>query len=197
MSFSEFFNHHRYIVNEKLAFSFQANSFAIQSETGETIGYIQEKRSTGHKVAGMFVSKNILPFHLDIIDAQGVLLLSIDRGATLMFSKITVVDPTGRVIGFINQRLAMLKHKFTIFDGNNKEIGEIIGDWVGWNFNIFAYGNQVGTINKKWAGLAKEMFTTADKYVVTIEPNESISNDYIKALIVATATTVDMVLKES
>jgi uncharacterized protein YxjI len=55
----------------------------------------------------------------------------------------------------------------------------------------------VGTINKKWGGLTKELFTTADKYIVSIDRKENLTNDFVRALIVATATTIDMVLKEA
>ena len=56
--------------------------------------------------------------------------------------------------------------------------------------------NQIGTITKKWAGAVKELFTTADKYNVAIDPNFStdINN---KIAILASAITIDMVLKES
>ncbi|MDR1564546.1 MAG: hypothetical protein LBS74_06280 [Oscillospiraceae bacterium] len=196
MAFSNFFSYNRYIVNENFALSFQENSYAIQDENGNLIGYIQEKRSTGHKIAGALIGKNMLPFHLDIVDAQGQLLLSIKRGATLFLSKIAVTDPAGNLVGYIKQKFTMMKPKFTILGSNEAEIGTITGNWTGWNFNITAMGVEVGSINKKWNGLAKEMFTTQDKYVVTINPEASFADEYMKVMIIATATTVDMVLKE-
>jgi hypothetical protein len=53
----------------------------------------------------------------------------------------------------------------------------------------------IGTINKKWAGVAKELFTTADKYKVNIDP--AYKEDYRKVAIIVAAITVDMVLKGS
>jgi uncharacterized protein YxjI len=50
-------------------------------------------------------------------------------------------------------------------------------------------------INKKWAGIAKELFTSADKYYVSIVPQYA--EDQNKMNIVITAITIDMVLKES
>ena len=51
------------------------------------------------------------------------------------------------------------------------EIASITGDWKGWNFKIIDNNNnQIGTISKKWNGILKEAFTTADKYVVDIVP---------------------------
>ena len=75
-------------------------------------------------------------------------------------------------------------------------IAEISGDWKAWNFVITDNSNvPIGSISKKWAGIAKEFFTTADKYNVNIDPNYSIKEN--KIVILASAITIDMVLKES
>jgi uncharacterized protein YxjI len=76
------------------------------------------------------------------------------------------------------------------------QIAEINGDWKAWAFTITDQGGmQIGTINKKWAGVAREFFTSADKYHVTIVPGYH--EDRNKMNIVVTAITIDMVLKES
>jgi uncharacterized protein YxjI len=54
---------------------------------------------------------------------------------------------------------------------------------------------QIGVITKKWAGAAKEIFTNADKYNVSIDPGYS--NKTNKIAILSSAITIDMVLKES
>jgi uncharacterized protein YxjI len=52
---------------------------------------------------------------------------------------------------------------------------------------------QIGAITTKWAGLAQEMFTTADKYYVSIDPKYA-TNQY-KIAILSSAITIDMVYK--
>ncbi|MFC2110973.1 phospholipid scramblase-related protein [Bacteroidota bacterium] len=72
----------------------------------------------------------------------------------------------------------------------------IAGDWKAWNFTIKNSADaQIGTISKKWAGAVKEIFTTADKYNVNIESN--FANETAKVLVVSSAITIDMVLKEA
>ena len=56
-------------------------------------------------------------------------------------------------------------------------------------------GVTIGTITKKWNGILKKAFTTADKYVVDIVPEYA--EDKKKMAIVSFAVTIDMVLKES
>jgi uncharacterized protein YxjI len=51
----------------------------------------------------------------------------------------------------------------------------------------------MGTADKKWNGAAKEIFTTADKYHVSI--NRDISGIH-RVVIVSVAIVVDMVMKE-
>jgi uncharacterized protein YxjI len=50
-------------------------------------------------------------------------------------------------------------------------------------------------VSKKWGGLLKEAFTTADKYIVNIESNNLSKENRIAVL--ASAITIDMVLKEA
>jgi uncharacterized protein YxjI len=83
-----------------------------------------------------------------------------------------------------------------IFNHDGKQVAEIVGDWKAWNFVIKdESGSQIGTISKKWAGVLKEVFTTADKYYVNIDPFYATMMN--KILILSSAITIDMVLKES
>ncbi|MCK5761048.1 MAG: RNAase, partial [Candidatus Delongbacteria bacterium] len=50
-------------------------------------------------------------------------------------------------------------------------------------------------VSKKWAGLGKELFTSADNYMLDI--NENVQKDNpIRLLILAAVMCIDMVLKE-
>lgn len=89
----------------------------------------------------------------------------------------------------------MLKPKFTILNNMGQEIATIKGDWKAWNFEITdAAGQQIGTVDKKWNGMAKELFTTADKYAVNIEP--SVTDENTRIAIASVAAAIDMILKE-
>ena len=50
-------------------------------------------------------------------------------------------------------------------------------------------------VSKKWAGLGKEMFTSADNYMLEIS-NDVPQNDDVRKLILAAVMCIDMVLKE-
>jgi uncharacterized protein YxjI len=50
-------------------------------------------------------------------------------------------------------------------------------------------------VSKKWAGLGKELFTTADNYMLAIDDSMG-ADDSRRILIVAAVMCIDMVLKE-
>jgi uncharacterized protein YxjI len=150
----------------------------------------------GLKVLSLFLSRAFFPFRLDILDTEGNALASVRRGWTLFMSNIEVLDSQGSVIARINQRFKIFKPAFHILDPRGSAIASITGDWKAWNFAITGDdGSQIGTITKKWAGVLKEAFTTADKYMVSINPGAEV--DAKKIAVIAAALTIDMVFKES
>ena len=191
-----FFNRDSFFIDEKVNFFKFENSYRVFNDLGENIGSINQKLSAGQKALRLLLNKAMLPFRLEIKDTQGVLLASISRGWTFFMSKIVITSGDDNVIGTVQQKFKLFKPTFKIFNHENKQIAEISGDWKAWNFTIKDdKGVQIGTISKKWAGAMKEIFTSADKYFVSIDP--TYANMMNKITIVSAAITIDMVLKES
>lgn len=194
--FPEFFESNEYFIDEKVQFLKFHNVYKVYDPMGLQVGTVTQKVSGWHKFLRLLLNKAMFPFHLEITDINERVLVSIHRGWTFWMSKITIMDGNGVVSGYIKQKFRFLKPRFQIFDANQIQVAEINGDWKAWNFSITdSNGIQIGSINKKWAGVAKEFFTSADKYHVSIVPEYA--EDKNKMNIVATAITVDMVLKES
>ena len=194
--FPEFFESNEYFIDEKLQFFRFHNVYKIYDGMGLPVGMVTQHVSGWHKFLRLFLKKSMFPFHLQVTDNNNRVLASINRGWTFWMSKITIKDGNDVVTGSIKQRFRLLKPRFQIFDAAEIQIAEINGDWKAWNFSITdPNGLQIGSINKKWAGLAKEFFTSADKYYVNIVPEYA--EDRNKMNIVITAITIDMVLKES
>ena len=55
--------------------------------------------------------------------------------------------------------------------------------------------HELAHITKKWSGIGKEMFTSADNYALTIDDNIAAGSD-TRRLILAAVMCIDMVLKE-
>ena len=191
-----FFESNDYFIDQKVNFFKFENSYSIYNGTGENVGAIKQKLTTGQKLLRLVLNKAMLPFLLEIKNSDDQVEATISRGWTFFLSKILIKNPEGFVIGTIKQKFKLFKPTFKIFNSSEMLIAEITGDWKAWNFKITdASNNQIGTISKKWAGAMQEIFTTADKYNVNI--NADYSNLDNKIVILTGAITIDMVLKES
>jgi uncharacterized protein YxjI len=194
--FPAFFENNDYFIDEKVGLLKFNNAYKVYNNEGVQIGDVQQSMSAGQKLLRLLFSKSMLPFRLDIKDTEGVVLATIKRGWTFFMSKIYVLDADGAVIASIKQKFKLFKPTFHILDPTGVQIATISGDWKAWNFTIADTANRpIGTITKKWNGLLKETFTTADKYIVSIQPK--VVESTRKIIIVATSITIDMVLKES
>jgi uncharacterized protein YxjI len=194
--FPEFFESNEYFIDEKVGYFKFSNEYKVYDGTATPVGRIVQRVSGWHKVLRLFLNKAMFPFTLEIVDNNDAVLVTIKRGWTFWMSKITILDAEGNVSGLIKQKFKLLKPRFQILNAEGEQIAEINGDWKAWNFGITDNnGRAIGFINKKWAGVAKELFTSADKYQVTIIPEYA--EDQNKVNIVATAITIDMVLKEN
>lgn len=192
-----FFLGDEYFIDEKVNLLKFTNEYKVYNEQGAQIGVIKQRMSGWHKALTLLINKAMMPFQLEITDTNNQLQATISRGWTFWMSKIVVTDPNGTEIGHIKQKFKFFKPTFLINDpASGENIAQITGDWKAWNFTITnPNGIEMGKISKKWAGAVKEIFTSADKYNVSINPDYAENNR--KVAIVATAITIDMVLKES
>ncbi len=191
-----FFDTNSYFIDEKVNMLKFENEYKVFNDQAVQIGSVKQKLDGGGKILRLLLNKAMLPFHLDIRDANDQIQASISRGWTFWMSKIAIKNAEGVQIGTVAQKWAFMKPTFKIYNTQNIQIAEIKGDWKAWNFTMTdANKNQIGTITKKWAGVAKELFTSADKYNVNLTANLALPQD--KIAIIASAITIDMVLKES
>ena len=190
-----FFDTNSYFIDEKVNILKFENCYQVFDDKGDEIGSINQKLTIGQKILRLLLNKAMLPFRLEIRNNNNELLSSINRGWTFFMSTITIQDSDDKPIGFIKQKFKLLKPTFNIFDTSENLISVITGDWKAWEFVIKnSKDDQVGTISKKWAGAMKEIFTSADKYNVNINPD--FAKDTVKTVVVSAAITIDMVLKE-
>jgi hypothetical protein len=87
------------------------------------------------------------------------------------------------------------KINFGLHDVTDQKLGEIRAEnWRAWNFSIIdVSGQEVARITKTWEGLAKTMFTTADDYLLDVQPA---CTGTLRWLVFASAISVDLALKQ-
>lgn len=185
-----------FLVREHVGFLKLHEAYDLLTPEGATLGTAVERASGAKQFLKLFVNKNLLPFTVEIVNAQQQVLVTIKRGFTIFRSKVDVLDAGGNHVGYFRQRLLSLGGRFDIFDNHDVQIAELQGDWKGWNFKFLDMtGETIGMVTRQWGGIAKELFTNADNYVVHIDRPKLKSATHLLVLLSA-AICIDMVLKE-
>ena len=191
----KFFSNNTFVIDEKIAAFKLSNAYKVYNGEGQEIGAIQEHKPLTYILLDFVLPKSMVPFELNILNIDGQRIAQLKRGLTLFMSRVQIFNEVGASIGSFQQKFTLLKPKFTLMDNLGHEIATIKGDWKAWNFEITnAEGQKVGSIGKKWNGLGKELFTTADKYAVNIEP--SMTDETTRIAVASVAAAIDMILKE-
>ena len=139
--------------------------------------------------------KRMTPFHLEIHTPEGQKVLTIKRGFSLILSTVQELDEHDKVVGTFKQKLFSIGGKFDVLDAQDKTLCTLAGKWTSWDFRFMQDDTELAQVSKKWAGLGKELFTTADNYVLAIHGTVA-ANDTVRLLILAAVMCIDMVLKE-
>lgn len=184
-------------VKELVGYFKAANAYELFDESGRKIGEVKEEVPGFFRKLLKFTDfKTMLPFLVHFHDEDGAVYLSLKRKFSVFRSKVDVIDPNGHRLGWFKQKVFSLGGRFFIMSDEDRQLGEVKGDWKGWDFKVLdADGRQVGQITKKWAGIGKELFTSADNYVITVD--EGLARTHpLRPLIFAAGICIDMVLKE-
>ena len=137
--------------------------------------------------------KRMTPFNVEVRTPEGDKVLSVKRGISLFLSKVEVLDEKGRLVGRFKEKFFSIGGKFDVLDPQDKVICTLKGKWTSWDFRFMRGDTELANVSKQWAGLGKELFTSADTYMLTID---SSATDSARILIVAAVMCIDMVLKE-
>jgi uncharacterized protein YxjI len=165
----------------------------LDPQTSEVVGLVRENVSGLIKALRLLISKSLMPTRIEVSvapDQRPVLVLK--RGITLLRARVDVLDYEDRCIGDVTSKIFSLGGGFHVFTKEGQRVAEVRGDWKGWNFKLLdAAGAELGTVTKKWGGLGRELFTSADNYIIEVRDGTS-SN----ALVLAAALAIDLVFKE-
>lgn len=167
-------------------------------DTGEQLGLAIENVGMMRQLLRLIVNKQMLPTTVEIHerDENGPVVLTIQRGFTFLRARVEVVDASGTLLGYFKSKLFSLGGGFYLYDAQDQQIAEVKGDWKGWNFRFLGSGDvELGTVSKKWGGLTKEMFTSADTYFIKLSDAVPTSGG-LNSLLLAAGLAIDIVLKE-
>lgn len=186
-----------FLVKEHVGLFKAANNYDIYDpSTGQAILHCREDRLGFITKFLRFTDyKRMTPFDIEIRVPDGESLIRVHRGVTFLRSVVTVRDEQDEILGYFRQKLLSIGGRFTVLDAQERELCDLRGKWTSWDFRFMAGERELAHITKKWAGLGRELFTTADNYMLEI--SDAVPADSpLRQLILAAVMCVDMVLKE-
>jgi uncharacterized protein YxjI len=190
-------NQNLFLVKEHVGMFKAANNYDIYNPESNQLTMNCREPNLGFftKVLRFTDYKRMTPFNVEITTATGEKIISVKRGIALFRSTVEVFDDKERLVGTFKQKFWSLGGKFEILDKNEKPVCTLQGKWTGWDFKFSHENKPLAQVSKKWAGVGKEFFTSADNYVLKIE--ETVAQDSPqRQLILAAVMCIDMVLKE-
>jgi uncharacterized protein YxjI len=194
---SDLLTRDRLVFRQKVKLIELQNEFKIWDESGAEIGTIRQEGQSKLKKVARFVSSldQFMTHNLVVYDGAGTKVCELVRPRKFVKSRVIVKDGVGRQAGEIVQANVFGKIRFDLRSVEGQGVGQIRAEnWRAWNFSIVdATEHEIGRITKSWEGLAKTLFTTADNYVLEIDP--SVDGD-LRLFALASAVGVDTALKQ-
>jgi uncharacterized protein YxjI len=186
-----------YLVKEHVGALKAASSYDIfDPETGAPLLVCREESLGWITRALRFTEyKRMTPFDVQVRTPDGATVLRVRRGVSLLRSKVEVLDEHEQPVGGFQQKLLSIGGRFDVHDRTGSVVCTLQGKWTGWDFRFLAGQRELARVTKKWAGVGKELFTSADNYVLQIADDVA-EDDPVRMLILGAILCIDLVLKE-
>tara|TARA_B100000963_G_C22612559_1_gene665581 strand:+ start:1142 stop:1729 length:588 start_codon:yes stop_codon:yes gene_type:complete len=190
-------NQNLFFVKEHVGMFKAANNYDIYNPENQDLIMNCRENKLGFftKLLRFTGYKRMTPFNVEVTTPSGEKILTVKRGVSFILSTVHVYDENEKLVGKFKQKLFSIGGKFNVLDTKEKILCKLKGKWTSWDFKFIKDNFEFGHVSKKWAGLGKEMFTSADNYMLSIN-NEVPENDPLRMLILSAVICIDMVLKE-
>ena len=184
------------VVNQKAKLIELNNQYSVFDQNGRKIAAVNQVGQTAAKkmVRMVLAVDQFLTHKLEIVDAEGRVVLRLTRPGKVVKSTVIVGDANDQEIGRIVQDNVFGKIHFSLQAGGHTYGSIRAENWRAWNFRVEDHnGVEVARITKTFEGIATTLFTTADNYVVQIHTQIP---QPLNSLVVAAALSVDTALKQ-
>jgi len=187
-----------FLIKEQVAFLKTTDTYDIfNPETGAQVGQAQEVIAAFAGILRMFIGKKLMSTKVEVREhPEGSLVFVIKKPVAFFRSTVEVYDSQGEKLGYFKSKLLSFGGGFWVYDNEDQQFAEVKGNWTGWEFRfVTPEGIELGQVTKKWAGMMKELFTSADNYVVAVSPHLA-EQPIAKMLLLAAALAIDIVYYE-
>ena len=188
----------KFLVKERVKFLAAHASYEIyDGDTREIIGTAEEEIGFLVRAMRWLISKQLMPTRVEVREKpDDSLVFTVTRGWYLLRSRVEIRDAQDVLVGYFKSKLFSFGGGFLVFDAKDTQFADVKGNLIGFKYRVLTPGGdfEMGKVSKEWGGLAKELFTSADSYL--IEVHEDLHEQPIaKMLVLAAALAVDMIFK--
>lgn len=135
------------------------------------------------------------PFDLRATTPSGQAVVRLARGVPVTYSRVRVFDGDGMLIGSLRQRAFSLRGAFDVLDATDRPLCRLQGRATGSEFALLTPDAvQLARITKSWAGLGKELLTSADHYLLEVD-DVAPPDPVLRQLILAAAIGIGLIVK--
>jgi uncharacterized protein YxjI len=172
------------------------NKYQINSNNETNIAFAAEQ-STGLGGAMMRqIFGHWRSFKVTIFDQGKTPVYQLNLPFRWFFKTLYVSEANGRRIGHLQQKFAIFRKKFTVYNVNGELVAHINSSFFRfWTFEFENRGRVIGKIQKQWSGMLSEVFTDKDNFLITFR-NENMSTD-MKALMLSMCLLIDIIYFEN
>jgi uncharacterized protein YxjI len=189
----------RFFIKERVSLLKLTDTYDIlDPDTKQSIGIAKDEPPMWAKLLRLIIKKPLLPTVVQVYESEGSpAVITLRKKPGFLHTTVVVSHPTRGEIGRFKSKLFSLGGGFHILNKSGEKVADVKGNWKGWNFTLVdARGQELGVVTKKWAGIGKELFTTADNYMISL--NDQVAEQPDQApLLLAAGLAIDIVYKEA
>lgn len=151
------------------------NKYSVKDQSGNKIFYVGEVSSCMSRICcGQY-----RPFTLEVKDNLGQTVMNFSRGVDCgrpfcgycCGDQVKATTPSGQILGYIEEEGSLCYPRFRINNANGNAVFKLEGPVCicgTVSFQVLDLNeNPVGSIQKVWGGVVRELFTDADTFSVS------------------------------
>lgn len=188
-----------FVVNAKFVKSSKAYDI-LDPETAVQLGIGIEQVGLAKELLRLVLPKQFTSAVIEVrTTPDSQLVFSIRRRPYLFRPRVDVLNANGVLTGYFVSKVFSMGGGFHIYNKNKKHIAELTGKAIAFDFRFLSADGAVemGRISKDlslWS-LVKDLFTSADVYVVQISPPMT-GKPAAKMMILAAALAIDAIYRQ-
>lgn len=158
-----------------------ANRYEVMIQgRGNRFGVVTERSDSWFNLIGRQLLGALRPARLSFENVQNEVVLNMDKPLRLYFHRIDLSDANGVRLGSVERRFHLLRENYAVMDRHGRPLIQIVGPlfflpFIDPVFRFVKNGSEVGRLTKRWKGLLRESFSDGDGFDTDIDPSLSVT----------------------